>query len=213
MELDLLRLRPHESQAGSILQNHFLRQRQSGDPVNLTRDLKLVAMCALHWSPNPALLLKTIGILFFDGFAAFNLSLAAGHLVLCRARAIAAFAREGWREAGGHERIATVVGANEVKHWTAMGVPPGTELAEFLAGNPKLAVSEQSFRLDRTPDEVLIGPGLPPQDVLSEPHFPLVSIFYQQSTDAVSEVADVPPRARKMEYSLGYQITIDEQRA
>jgi hypothetical protein len=213
MEADVLRVRPLESQASSILQRHFMRRRQTPDPVNLTHEIKFIATCALQWCPNsPVLLLKTIGILFFDGVAAFNLSLVSGQLILCRARAIAAFHREGWQEIPSYDIIATVVGANEVKHWSAMAFPAGTELAEFLTANPQLIASQQSFGLDRAPEEVLIGPGLPPKDVISEPHFPLVSIMYQQLQDKVQELVNVAPtvsRVRKMEYCLTSQITID----
>ena len=45
--------------------------------------------------------------------------------------------------------------------------------------NPRLIATEQSFGLDHPPDEILIGPGMLPQDFLTEPHFPLVSIQYE----------------------------------
>jgi hypothetical protein len=215
MEAELLRIRPLESQAGSILRNHFLRRRQTSDPVNVTHDVTFIAACALQWSPlAPVLLLKTMGIMFHGCVAAFNFSLVSGQLILCRARAIAAFRREGWRDIPHPDVITAVVGANELKQWATMAVPAGTELAEFLDANPKLMVSPQSFGLDHAPVEVRMGPGLPPKDVLSEPHFPLVSILFQQHPDSVWQIASyppAPPRQRKMEYCLKYQITIDEQ--
>jgi hypothetical protein len=215
MEAELLRMHPLESQAGSILQNHFLRRRQTNEPINVTHEVTFIAHCALQWSPSsPVLLLKTMGIMFHDRVAAFNFSLVSGQLILCRARAIAAFRREGWADVPHPDVITVFVGANELKQWSAMTVPPGTELAEFLDANPKLMVTAQSFGLDHAPEEVRMGPGLPPKDVLSEPHFPLVSILFQQRPDSVWEVASyppAPPKQRKLEYCLKSQITIDEQ--
>jgi hypothetical protein len=209
MEQDLLRLRPLESQGPGILHTHFFHLREKSTPINMTRDLQLIAQCALTWTVHPTVLLKTMGILFFDGIAAFNISLLAASLTLCRARTLTAFAREGWKEVAIPEKIAPVVAVNELKLWTGLRIPTGTELCQFVASHPNLIATEQRFGLNKTPDEVLIGPGLPPHDGLSEPPFPLVPIFFQTVTEMATEIASMPPRTRRMEYRLGDQITIE----
>jgi hypothetical protein len=221
MEQDLLRLRPAEPQISIALQSRFLQHRQqqkeTGAPIRLTAEIKVIAAVVIHCSSNPILTLRSLGMIFFGRTAAFNLSLLAGQIICCRARVITAFHAENWEEVRSDQDtgIASVVGANEVKHWSVFNVPQHTELSDFLKTTPRLLATEQSFGLDRAPDEVLIGPNLPPHDLLAEPHFPLVSIEYDRAIE-VSEVATIPPAQRRigprktvLSFKFCSQVTID----
>jgi hypothetical protein len=214
MEQELLRLRPPEPQISIALQSRFLQHRQQqkeiGSPIRLTSEIKVIASTVVQWSSNPILTLRSMGMIFFGRTAAFNLSLLAGQIICCRARVVAAFRAENWEEVRSDQDtgIGSVVGANEVKNWSVLNVPQHTELSDFLNGTPKLLATEQSFGLDRAPDEVLIGPNLPPHDLLAEPHFPLVSIEYDRAIE-VSEVVTIPPAPRRTaprRPALSYQL-------
>jgi hypothetical protein len=218
MEQDLLRQRPQEPQISVELQSIFLhhrqRQQEAGISLCITLEVRLIARAVLQWSSNPILTLRSMGIIFFGRTAAFNLSLLSCQIVTCRARVIAALRAENWEEVQSDRvtGIASVVGANEVKHWTVFNVPRRTELSEFLLANPKLSANEHSFGLDHAPHEVLIGPGLPPNDLLSEPHFPLVSIEYARAVEVYELATFAPVRMkarRDLAYTLCSAVTID----
>jgi hypothetical protein len=55
--------------------------------------------------------------------------------------------------------------------------------------------------LDHAPQEILIGPGMPPQEALTEPHFPLVSIQYERTTEAC-DIASFEPLERVLQRNM-----------
>ncbi|KAH0795609.1 hypothetical protein GPJ56_000488 [Histomonas meleagridis] len=170
-----------ENQAISIIQHHFLRLRQTeNNKSSLTEDISYTASFLNINVNDPVSVLKSMGIIFFGPTAAFNLSLLQSQVICCRAVVLSAFYQEGWTDVESKDtNLSAVVGANQVKNWIVLKIPQQSNLTKLINENPRLIATEQSFGLDHTPDEILIGPGMPPQDVLTEPHFPLVTIQYE----------------------------------
>ena len=196
METELLRSVETEAQISTYIQQTYLKQRkaqkQSGCRINISDDIFWIAKLVSQKCTNPVIILKSLGILFFGKTAAFNLSVLPSQLVCCRNLTLSALHDEGWKEVKEDQDtdVASIIGANEVKNWVVMNIPAQCEkITTLLTEVPELIASEASFRLDYVPNEILIGPGLPPQDVLTEPHFPLVSIQYERVLDTKS-IAD-----------------------
>jgi hypothetical protein len=197
-----------ETEIRVFLQNDFVRlrqrQRESVDlPFKVSADIKSLAHYVNTHSLNPVTVLKSMGVMFFGATAGFKLSVLPGQLVSSKNRILQALRAEGWTsvESNQNTEIESLVGANELKNWVVLNVPGQSEISEFLSCNPRLIATEESFGLDHAPQEILIGPGMPPQEVLTEPHFPLVSIQYERATETV-EVASFQPLQRAVERNM-----------
>lgn len=190
--------RPFESEAhiSNYVQQQYLRQRrvqkQNGKKINITDDISRLMKFIGHSCGNPVVVLKSMGLLFFGKTAAFNLSVLPSQLVCCRNLALSALHDEGWEDVKENQDtdVGSIIGVNDAKNWIVMNIPPRCEVAQILADAPALIARESSFGLDRTPNELLIGPNMPPPEVLTEPHFPLVSIQYEQVLEKW-EIADL----------------------
>ena len=157
-----------------------------------------------------------MGIIYLGDAIAFNFSLFQAQIICCKTLALAKLKKENWVDVTDQYRkkLAVLVGSNEVKNWMIFQYPTNTKLSELLKENPKLIATESSFGLDHAPNFVLIGPGMPPDDVLNEPHFPLVSIQYERQMEKPTTVISVEPKnieikpERKFSLSATRQINI-----
>lgn len=210
MEPEVVRWSPlahTENRTSEILQNEFLRlrriqQQQQKPESKITNDIHLIAKYVNNNAASPVPILKSLGILFFGKTAALNLSILPALIICCRAKTIISLSKEGWTqiESDQNKNLSSIIGFNEVKNWTTFNVPQNTNLSEFLEENQRLIATEQGFGLDHAPEEVLIGPGLPPQDILTEPHFPLVSIQYELALET-KKVVDLQPNKKQFSFS------------
>ena len=204
-----------------IVRTHFLRLREdqkSGKQKekDLTDDIIFTFTMVSQNVGQPVQVLKAMGIVFLGDAIAFNFSLFQAQVICCQTRALAKLRKEEWVDVSEQykKRLGTLIGLNEVKNWMTFRYPPNSKLAEFLRENPKLIATESSFGLDRAPNFVLIGPGMPPDDVLKEPHFPLVSIQYERQMERPTIVFTHEPKAttvvpeRKFTLSATRQINI-----
>jgi hypothetical protein len=89
---------------------------------------------------------------------------------MARARIVAALYHEGWKDAdaAAHAGVAQIVGDGDVKNWSCLIVPDGTELARELAENPRIAALEARA----TMEVAKVAP--------AKPIFPLVAIEYER---------------------------------
>ena len=194
----LITNRKTEKKIGEIIQNEFLKMRQNQEKKKIsskiTDDLLLIAKYINANGYKPVPILKSLGILFFGRTAAFNLAVLTSLIICCRAKTMKLLSDEGWDLAKSDQdtNLASIVGFNNVKNWAVYNVPQKTSLSNYLEENQELIATEKSFGLDKAPPELLIGPGLPPQNVLTEPHFPLVSIQYELTIETVT-IADAKP--------------------
>jgi len=188
-----------EDQICKIVRTHFLklREEQKQDKSKekpLTDDLKFTFSIVNHNVSNPVQTLKIMGIIYLGDSVALNLSLFQTQVICCKSRTLQLLQDENWKESTSKNRskLAALIGANDVKNWMVFDVPETSDLQKYLRENRNLVATEHSFGLDQSPEVILIGPGLPPDDVLIEPHFPLVSIQYERVLDT-SEVIDFSP--------------------
>lgn len=196
-----------ENRTSEILQNEFMRlrriqQQQQNPEYKITNDIHMIAKFVNNNSNSPVPILKSLGILFFGSTAALNLSILPALIICCRAKTIISLAKEGWIQIKSDQNLnlSSIIGINEVKNWTLYNVPQKTSLSEYLEENQRLIANEHGFGLDHAPEEVLIGPGLPPQDILMEPHFPLVSIQYELKLET-KKVIDLQPKYKQFSIS------------
>ncbi|EAY22421.1 hypothetical protein TVAG_379000 [Trichomonas vaginalis G3] len=134
---------------------------------------------------QPVQILKSLGILIFNKAIAFQFSVFTANIIVPKTIMIQKLKAENWKLAGTSydQKIASLIGQNELKNWTAFELPDNCPLVHFIESNPNLIASEACFGLDTHPKFPFIGPGMPPEDVLIEPHFPLVSIQYERVTE------------------------------
>ncbi|KAK8860749.1 hypothetical protein M9Y10_012414 [Tritrichomonas musculus] len=208
MEHDIFRSSPLANtgnRTSEILQNEFMRLRRNQQKTQtdskITDDLNFIAKYVNNNVSSPVPILKSLGILFFGRTAAFNLSILPALIICCRAKVMISLSKEGWTNVKSDQDtyLSSIIGYNQVKNWTVFNVPQKTNLSEYLEENQRLIATEHGFGLDHAPEEVLIGPGLPPQDILTEPHFPLVSIQYELALET-KKVADFQPK--KSQFSI-----------
>ena len=201
----------NEDQICKMLRTHFLRLRkeQESDKTKerpLSEDIKFTFSLVEHNVSNPIQMLKTMGIIFLGKSIALNLSLFQTYVICCRSRTIQLLEEEKWIESGTKykNQLVGLIGTNEIKNWSIFEYPPGSELEKYLKDHQNLIATEHSFGLDQSPEVFLIGPGLPPTDVLKEPHFPLVNIQYDRILDSF-EVANFIPKnltKKNLKYNL-----------
>lgn len=197
-----------ENRTSEILQNEFMRlrriqqQQQQQTDSKITNDIHFIAKFVNNNASSPVPILKSLGILFFGSTAALNLSILPALIICCRAKTIISLTKEGWIQIKGDNNInlSSIIGYNEVKNWTLYNIPQNTNLSEYLKENQRLIATEHGFGLDHAPEEVLIGPGLPPQDILMEPHFPLVSIQYELKLET-TKVIDLQPKNKQFSFT------------
>ena len=197
---------------------HLREQQKTGKQKekNLTEDIFNTFTMVIQNVGQPVQVLKSMGIIYLGDAIAFNFSLFQAQIICCQTLALAKLKKENWTDVTDayRKRLAVLVGSNEVKNWMVFKYPTDTQLAEFLKDNPKLTATESSFGLDHAPNFVLIGPGMPPDDVLNEPHFPLVSIQYERQREKPTTVISIEPRTtpikpeRKFSLSATRQINI-----
>lgn len=181
-----------------IIRTHFLRLRdeqkngkQREKP--LTEDISFTFNMVNQNVGQPVQVLKAMGIIFFGDAIAFNFSLFQAQVICCQSRALALLKQEGWTDVSSKytKRLGALIGANEVKNWMTFSYPNG-ELSKYLENNKRLIATETCFGLDHAPNFILIGPDMPPDDVLIEPHFPLVSIQYERQMENATVVSIEP---------------------
>ncbi|OHS95960.1 hypothetical protein TRFO_37899 [Tritrichomonas foetus] len=221
MEIDrneasrFMKMSKNETRAGEILQNEFLRLRQIQEKNKTSTKISdvffIIAKYVNNNVYNPVPVLKSLGILFFGRTIALNLSILPALLICCRAKTIISLHKEGWEDVKSDQdtNLASIVGMNDVKNWAVYNVPQKTPLSEYLEENQRIIATEQSFGLNHAPEEILIGPGLPPQNILTEPHFPLVSIQYELTFDN-AVVADAKPTNNS--FSQNLELTLKQKK-
>lgn len=200
----------NEDQMCKMVRSHFLRLRevQKNDPNNekpLSEDIQFTFRMVGSNVTNPIQMLKTMGLILLGKALAINFSFFQSQVICCKTLAIKLLCDEGWVDVSSEykDQLSNLIGANEVKNWTVYKFPPQSKFAEFLNSKDEsgrynydiYSATVKSFGLDHAPDMILIGPGLPPDDALMEPHFPLVSIQYEKTFDT-AEVADFKPMPR-----------------
>lgn len=127
------------------LRLYFLKQRQQESvsedkKISITEDIQYTARAVCTNSLSPVPLLKSMGIVFFGRTAAFNLSTLPSQIILCRSRTLKAFKEEGWEDVKSDQdtNLASIIGANEVKNWIVLNLPPKSSLAQFYQKNHNL---------------------------------------------------------------------------
>ena len=201
---------------------HFLKQRKSAeklgnkveDPV-ISEDINYITQFIYNTVSNPVSVLKAIGIIFMGRTVALNIPILQSEIISCDKLTTSALRKENWESISDKQEVnlASLVGTNEVKNWTVYNIPQNTNLAKFISDKPTLIASERSFGLDHAPESLLIGPGFPPQDILTAPHFPLVTIQYERDHNehtVIFEYNEKPkPRLIKLERGPINVVSID----
>jgi hypothetical protein len=190
-----------KSMSGPPLLQPFARNRLQSPDEPLDMALHIIALIDLV-SGRPAaavLLLKKLGVLFFDTIGAFQLSILSASLVISRGRFMEAFRRGGWEEASEEDRsiLPPIVGLNEIKNWVCLKFPLNSPIRDRLARCPFLKATEAAFGRTHPLTDVLIGPRLPPPEAVADAHFPLVSLEYDRFLQP-HEVADIRAADHKL---------------
>jgi hypothetical protein len=177
----------------------FARNRLQPPDETFNMTIHLIALIDLVKDrPGEAvLLLKDMGVLFFETAAAFHFSILSSALVIYRGKFMSAFRREGWDDAPASALLPSIVGLNEIKNWTCLRFPHNSPILTVLSQNPFLRATEAAFGRTRPVDDVLIAALMPPHQTEAGSHFPLVSVEYDRVRQT-SEIADVCPAARQM---------------
>lgn len=184
----LVQMIQNEEQIGKMVRQYFLRIREDAkNDKKKDRTLTAEILDTLNFVNNniaqPVQVLKSLGLILFKNAISFNFSLFSSRIICCKAILLQKLSKEGWKNVNGvyDKKVAALVGVNEVKNWSTFEYPTNSELGPFISTNEILIANESCFGLDHNPSFILIGPGMPPEDVLIEPHFPLVSIQYERT--------------------------------
>ena len=201
-----------------IVRTHFLRLRdeqKSGKQMEkaLTDDIYFTFNMVCQNVGQPVQVLKAMGIMYLGSVISFNFSLFQAQIICCQTRSLALLKQEGWIDVTDQykKKLGSLIGSNEVKNWMTFKYPPNTELDKLLKDNSKLIATEACFGLDRAPNFILIGPGMPPDDVLTKPHFPLVSIQYEKQMEKPTTVVSIQPYNIPIQHEKKFSLSATRQ--